>query len=43
MNFFYNTFEYNGSNVILASKIMNFEDVALIKTIHFYVIKYMNG
>lgn len=42
-DFFYNTFEYNGSNVILVSKIMNFEDVTLTKTIHFYVIKDMNA
>jgi hypothetical protein len=43
MNVFYTTFEYNGSNVILASKIMNFADVPLTKTIHFYVIKDMNA
>jgi hypothetical protein len=43
MNYFYNTLEYNGSNVIFASKIMNFEDVVLTKPIHFYVIKDMNA
>ncbi len=37
---FYNTF---GFNVLLALKIMNFENVTLTKIIHFYVIKNMNA
>jgi hypothetical protein len=37
---FYNIF---GFNVLLALKIMNFENVTLTKIIHFYVIKNMNA
>jgi hypothetical protein len=34
--YFYHTFDFN---VLLALKIMNFENVTLTKIIHFYVIK----
>jgi hypothetical protein len=40
---FYNTFQHFGSNVVLAIKCMNFEDLFLIKVIHFYVKKHMNA
>jgi hypothetical protein len=44
MNFFYithlNTF---GSKVFLTFKIMDFENVALTKVVHTYVIKGMNA
>jgi hypothetical protein len=40
---FYNTFQHFHSNVVLAIKCMNFEDVVLIKVIHFYVTKHMNA
>ncbi len=32
-----------GSNVFLTLKIMNFENVALIKFVHIYVIEGMNA
>jgi hypothetical protein len=32
-----------GSNVLLTLKIMNFENVALTKVVHIYVIKGMNA
>jgi hypothetical protein len=35
-----NTF---GSNVLLTMKIMDFENVALTKTIHIYMIKGLNA
>ncbi len=31
------------SNLLLALKIMNFEDVSLTKTNHFYVVKSMDA
>jgi hypothetical protein len=37
---FYNTFDFI---VLVTLKIMNFENVALTKSIHFYVIKNMNA
>lgn len=40
---FYNTFQHFGSNVVLAIKCMNFEDVFSIKVIHFYVKEHMNA
>jgi hypothetical protein len=40
---FYNTFQHFGSNVVLAIKCMNFEDVFSLKVIHFYVKKHMNA
>jgi hypothetical protein len=32
-----------GSNVLLALKLINFEDVSLTNVIHFYVIKNTNA
>jgi hypothetical protein len=33
----------HGSNVFLALKFMNFDDVDLTKNIHFFCVKAMNG
>jgi hypothetical protein len=42
LNFFNNQFEHTfGSNVLLTLKIMDFENVALTKVIHIYIIDDM--
>jgi hypothetical protein len=44
MKFFFITdFSTFGSNVFLTLKITNFENVALIKVVHIYVIEGMNA
>jgi hypothetical protein len=41
-NYFYNQLNTFGSNVLLTLKIMNFDNVAITKVVHIYVIKRMN-
>ncbi len=44
MNFFYNPFEHIWlSKVFLTLKILDFDNVALTKVVHIYVIDVMNA